>query len=304
MVSRKKLGHSSRKGRTKDKRLRLLDAFVCETLSDQFQGSQFKAADLGFGETPITSQELLAHLQQQFANCTLLAFDNDQQRIARAGAQKPIAGLSYHFGSFDLLEKRTPELQLIRVMNVLRGYSLKVNAEAKARLFEFLGPGGLLVEGTSNAEGSLLCAHIWQKPHKQSKQSAPEGTPTLDVESIKIPQPHYVGLLLAMEESKSFAPLCWRDQLPRDLRRHARGQEAVYLLLAELQARFIEELVAAAEPQASRAQALVEAATNVKNLTIHSHAAASLQTTSCLWTPTRPSLRAEVFGSLTATPQN
>jgi hypothetical protein len=54
-------------------------------------------------------------------------------------------------------------VRLIRAFNVLRQYEEKDFAPAYERLAEYVLPGGLMIEGTSNPFGSIWCANIVRK---------------------------------------------------------------------------------------------------------------------------------------------
>jgi hypothetical protein len=91
-------------------------------------------------------------------------------------------------------------------MNVLRGYPEACVAHAHAALARPLLPGALLVEGTSSADGGVLCAHLIRKHRHGCTREA---------------------LCFSTNFGHGFAPLLFRDWLPRDLRRHVRPGEAI-----------------------------------------------------------------------------
>jgi len=51
-------------------------------------------------------------------------------------------------------------VRLIRAFNVLRQYEEKDFAPAYERLAQYVLPGGLMIEGTSNPFGSIWCANL------------------------------------------------------------------------------------------------------------------------------------------------
>ncbi len=105
----------------------------------------------------------------------------------------------------------------------------------------------------------------------------------------------YIGLLLAMKEHKGFSPLSWRDHLPRDLRRHARGQEPIFLILDQLQKEFLYALKSQETAQKSRVDALKQTTSTqtqeLQTLTLPTNT----DDFHCLWQPLKPSPRSEVF---------
>jgi hypothetical protein len=95
-------------------------------------------------------------------------------------------------------------------MNVLRTYREEEVAPAHALLGATLIEGGLLLEGSADPTGAILTAHLLRR-----RQGAL----------------HKEALLLFTDFSKGFAPLLFRDWLPRDLRRRVRPGEPIHALL-------------------------------------------------------------------------
>jgi hypothetical protein len=63
-------------------------------------------------------------------------------------------------GGFNLPLKVGERVRLIRAFNILRQYEEKDFAPAHERLAQYVLPGGLMIEGTSNPFGSIWCANV------------------------------------------------------------------------------------------------------------------------------------------------
>jgi hypothetical protein len=107
--------------------------------------------------------------------------------------------------------------RLVRAMNVLRGYDEADVPAIHAQLSAALALGGLVVEGTTAADGGALCAHWLRLTPRGLVREA---------------------LCFATDFRRGFAPLMFRDCLPRDLRRHVHRGEAIGDFLLAWQAAF------------------------------------------------------------------
>ena len=66
----------------------------------------------------------------------------------------------FRLGGFNLPLKENEHVCLIRAFNVLRQYEEKDFAPAYERLAQYVLPGGLMIEGTSNPFGSIWAANV------------------------------------------------------------------------------------------------------------------------------------------------
>lgn len=192
------------RGRTAPGRLAALDAWVCHAerallLRDDGAWAAAPFVDLGLGDTPATTLEAAAALRAVRPDLAVVGVDHDPARVAAA---LPFAGAGTTFvvGGFD---PAGPPARLIRAFNVLRQYPPAELPAIHARLGAGLLPGGLLLEGTSDATGGVLVSHLLR--------AGPDGIL------------HREGLVFHTDFSRGFAPLLFRDRLPRDLRRVAPG---------------------------------------------------------------------------------
>ncbi len=182
-----------RRGRTRPGRLARLDAWLGATegrLLARRDGVWARAVtvDLGLGDEPATSVELSRLVQP------LVVVDHAEARVESARA----AGLDARLGGFDLPLREDEPARVVRAMNVLRGYRPKELAGARYRLGERLLPGGLLLEGSSDALGGVLVVYVLRK-----------GEAGL----------HPEGILFSTDFTRGFAPRLFEGWLPRDLRR-------------------------------------------------------------------------------------
>lgn len=235
------------------------------------------AVDVGFGDALTTTEELLVALRSAYPHCevAITAIDNDPERVARACRENRETQLRVQLGGFEAVKSVWPQPHLIRVMNVLRGYPEQEARSAQHALFDALRPHGLLVEGSTDKAGHLLAAHVWQKSEHSGKQ--------------------YVGLAIASDFARGFAPRMFRDVLPRDLRRHVvRGEPVADWLLAwqDIVERLRGAPVSASEPRAEplRDNALLfQASAQILAEEVGCTDARLAKKGTILWTPTSPS---------------
>jgi hypothetical protein len=231
------------------------------------------AIDVGFGDDLITSVEFLDSLSQRSSEYFLSALECDEQRVRRASTQTQNPRLRVLRGTFSTCKDLTPAPVIIRVINVLRGYTLLDAAQASRIMARGLAPGGTLVEGTTDVEGHLASAHLWRKSNDGA-------------------QIVYDGLFVATNFARGFAPRMFRDVLPRDLRRHVLPGEPVAEWLEQWQ---------------TQADEVRQQHTNSTNKAVFQASAEKLADSrsdtdirwlkhGCLlWRPPRPSHRSEVM---------
>lgn len=158
------------RGKTADNRLRRVDHFISLyepsllTRSDGlFAGSLF--VDLGYGFDPRTTLESATRFRKLNPGLKILGVEIDKERVEAA---QPFADEKTFFrlGGFNLPLQNGETVRLIRAFNVLRQYEEKDFAPAYERLTEYVLPGGLMIEGTSNPFGSLWVANLARRKEK------------------------------------------------------------------------------------------------------------------------------------------
>jgi len=165
-VSKKPEGQLTR-GKTASNRLRRVDNFILlyepsllTRTDDLFVDSMF--VDLGYGFDARTTLESAARFRRVNRNLKILGVEIDKERVETA---LPFADEKTFFrlGGFNLPLKVGEHVRLIRAFNVLRQYEEKDFAPAYERLAQYVLPGGLMIEGTSNPFGSIWCANVARK---------------------------------------------------------------------------------------------------------------------------------------------
>ena len=127
---------------------------------DLFADSMF--VDLGYGFDARTTLESAARFRRENPDLRILGVEIDKERVEAA---LPFADdkTFFRLGGFNLPLKEGETVRLIRAFNVLRQYEEKDFAPAYERLAQYVLPGGLMIEGTSNPFGSIWCANVVRK---------------------------------------------------------------------------------------------------------------------------------------------
>ena len=165
-ISKKPEGQPTR-GKTASNRLRRVDNFILLyepsllTRTDNgFSDSLF--VDLGYGFDPRTTLESAARFRRVNPNLKILGVEIDQDRVDAALPYQDNKTF-FRLGGFNLPLKENETVRLIRAFNVLRQYDEKDFAPAYERLAQYVLPGGLMIEGTSNPFGSIWAANVVRK---------------------------------------------------------------------------------------------------------------------------------------------
>lgn len=143
------------RGTTAPNRLRRVDRWIAGT-----QGPRLRDAirplvvDLGYGATPVTTLELAHRLSSVRPDIDVLGLELDAERVAAAAPYADPPRVDFALGGFEFAGRRPV---LVRAMNVLRQYDEAAAAQAWRTMRARLGPGGLLVEGTSDELGRRAC---------------------------------------------------------------------------------------------------------------------------------------------------
>ena len=194
------------KGRTRAGRLAALDAWLLATERPLLEApGEAPVVDVGFGAEPWTLLEFASAVRSANAALTVLGVERDEAALRAAAGPCAGAGVAVHPGGFEL--DGIAPARLVRAMNVLRGYTEAEAAAAHALLGEALAEGGLLVEGSASEDGALCTAHLLRKRGGALGRE---------------------GLWLSTDFSRGFAPIQFRDWLPRDLRRSVKPGTAIH----------------------------------------------------------------------------
>lgn len=214
------------RGRTARGRLRALDAYLCHAepgLLSRGDGPWARAVfvDVGFGEHPWTTLESATAFRALHPGLTVIGVELDAER-ARAATVHAEVLTHFRQGGFTLPLGADEPARLVRAMNLLRQGPPERVPEVHRTLGRYLLPSGLLVEGSADPEGAILTAHLLRRGPDA------EGAPVRE------------GLLFHTDFRHGFAPLLFRDWLPRDLRRRVRPGEPIHAFFAEWDAAWRE----------------------------------------------------------------
>ena len=164
--SKKPEGQVTR-GKTATNRLRRVDNFILLyepsllTRADNgFSDSLF--VDLGYGFDARTTLESAQRFRRVNPNLKILGVEIEKDRVEAA---LPFADdkTFFRLGGFNLPLKEKESVRLIRAFNVFRQYEEKDFFPAYERLAEYVLPGGLMIEGTSNPFGSIWAANLMRR---------------------------------------------------------------------------------------------------------------------------------------------
>jgi hypothetical protein len=160
------MGHPTR-GKTASNRLRRVDNFILlhePSLLTRTDGlfSDSIFIDLGYGFDARTTLESAARFRRVNPDLKIMGVEIDKERVEAA---LPFADEKTFFrlGGFNLPLLDREHVRLIRAFNVLRQYEEKDFDPAYERLAQYVLPGGLMIEGTSNPFGSIWCANVARK---------------------------------------------------------------------------------------------------------------------------------------------
>lgn len=160
------MGHHTR-GKTASNRLRRVDNFILlyepsllSRTDSGYANSMF--VDLGYGSDARTTLESASRFRRVNPDLKILGVEIDKERVEAA---LPFANDTTFFrlGGFNLPLQDGETVRLIRAFNVLRQYEEKDFAPAYERLTQYVLPGGLMIEGTSDPFGSIWCANVVRK---------------------------------------------------------------------------------------------------------------------------------------------
>ena len=162
-ISKKPEGQPTR-GKTASNRLRRVDNFILlfepsllTRNDDLFADSMF--VDLGYGFDARTTLESASRFRRVNPDLRVLGVEIDKERV-EAALPSTDEKTFFRLGGFNLPLQEGEHVRLIRAFNVLRQYEEKDFPQAYNRLAQYVLPGGLMIEGTSNPFGSMWVANV------------------------------------------------------------------------------------------------------------------------------------------------
>lgn len=155
------LGQITR-GKTARHRLRQTDTFLALAYPETLRRLPGLYVDLGYGAFPVTTLETLQRLSRLNPALRVVGVEIDPDRVQAA---QPYArpGLEFRLGGFNLPLQPGEQAGVVRAFNVLRQYDEAAVAEALHALNASLAEEGLLLEGTCDPPGRLLCFNLHQR---------------------------------------------------------------------------------------------------------------------------------------------
>ena len=162
-VSKRPEGQPTR-GKTATNRLRRVDNFVLlyepsllARTDGLFADSFF--VDLGYGFDARTTLESALRFRRLNPSLKIMGVEIDKERVDVA---LPYADdrTFFRLGGFNLPLKEGETVRLIRAFNVLRQYEEKDFIPAYERLSQYVLPGGLMIEDTSDPFGRIWSANV------------------------------------------------------------------------------------------------------------------------------------------------
>ena len=152
------------RGKTAPNRLRRVDNFVTTYDPDLIRRTDgdFSHAlfvDLGYGAEATTTLESAKRFRRLNSSLPILGVEIDKERVEAA---IPFSDDRTYFrlGGFNLPLLPGETVRLIRAFNVLRQYEEAAFAPAYDRLAQYVLPGGLMIEGTSDPYGRIWVANV------------------------------------------------------------------------------------------------------------------------------------------------
>lgn len=158
------------RGKTAPNRLRKTDVFVAVACPEQVRGAGALYVDLGFGASPVTTVETFRRLRALNANLRVVGVDIDPDRV-RAAQPWAEPGLEFRAGGFELPLRSGERAAVVRACNVLRQYDKREVAAALDRIGQWLSPGTLVIEGTSDPTGRLLVFTLHQRQPEELRRT-------------------------------------------------------------------------------------------------------------------------------------
>lgn len=176
-IPRKPQGQLTR-GKTARNRLRRVDTFLLRYDPSLIRCAYSTASwvvDLGYGAEPFTALEMAARLRRLNPALPVLGVEIDPERVA-AAASYGDARTEFRLGGFNLPVDTTAgeTVRIVRAFNVLRQYEEADVADAWWRLGQYVAPGGLMIEGTSDPPGRVWVANVLRRTDDDAAPWRPE----------------------------------------------------------------------------------------------------------------------------------
>jgi hypothetical protein len=152
------------RGKTHRNRLRRVDIFLLMYAGDLIRRREdlYQRAlyvDLGYGAEAFTTLESASRFRTQNKDLPVIGVEIDPERVSAAQPYED-ENTFFRLGGFNLPLWEGETIRLIRAFNVLRQYEEDEVAAAHHLMGNYLLPGGLLIEGTSDPLGRIWVANL------------------------------------------------------------------------------------------------------------------------------------------------
>lgn len=172
------------RGTTNPNRLRRIDRWMLHAVCSIIRKADDPiVVDLGYGATPITTQEMFDRFRKHVRpDVEVVGIEIDPIRVKQA-AEIAEPGLAFSYGGFEVPLPNSRKPIAIRAFNVLRQYDESEVSKSWQLMTNRLAPEGFLVEGTCDEIGRRSS---WVSLRSQA--SVPETfTISLHVGSLEMP---------------------------------------------------------------------------------------------------------------------
>jgi hypothetical protein len=186
--------------------------------------------DLGYGFDPRTTLESAERFRRVNPRLKILGVEIDKERV---DAAQPYADdkTFFRLGGFNLPLQIGEHVRLIRAFNVLRQYEEKDFVPAYETLSQYIIPGGLMIEGTSNPFGSIWCANVVRMGSENLLPSSQQQIPPRRYDDAAGVQTHKwktEALVFSTNFRLGFEPGEFQTILPKNLIHHILPGEPIY----------------------------------------------------------------------------
>ena len=183
--------------------------------------------DLGYGFDARTTLESAARFRRVNPDLKILGVEIDKERVEAA---LPFADEKTFFrlGGFNLPLKEGEHVRLIRAFNVLRQYEEKDFVPAYERLAEYVLPGGLMIEGTSNPFGSIWCANLVRRVESGGSSHSQGVPPKPQQQAVGLHRWRFESLVFSTNFRLGFDPEDFQTILPKNLIHRVVKGEPIY----------------------------------------------------------------------------
>jgi hypothetical protein len=176
--------------------------------------------DLGYGFDARTTLESAARFRRVNPALPILGVEIQKERV-EAALPHANEKTFFRLGGFNLPLNKGEYVRLIRAFNVLRQYEEKDFTPAYERLAQYVLPGGLMIEGTSNPFGSIWCANVVRRVMQSDTSMA-------RLENLRISDWRFEALVFSTNFRLGFEITDFQAVLPKNYIHHVVPGKPIY----------------------------------------------------------------------------